>query len=104
MMSDFPNWHYNFSLLTLAQRQTGPGIGLISDGEIHVAINSSHYWHNSAAFPLSENQYFLIGYTDKLWFLLVALSYSDDETFTIHDVAIADESQVQELYCGGAAS
>jgi hypothetical protein len=103
-MSDFSNWHFNFSLLTLNQRQTGPGIALISDGEIQSAISNSCHWYNSAAFSLSENHYFLIGYTDKLRFLLVALSYSDDETFTIHDVTIADESQVQKLYCGRPAS
>lgn len=102
-MSDFSNWRFNFSLLTLNQRQIGAGISLISDSEIQSAISSSRHWYNSAAFPLSENHYFLIGYTDKLRFLLVALSYSDAETLTIHDVAIADESQVQELYCGGAA-
>ncbi|WP_375419458.1 hypothetical protein [uncultured Hymenobacter sp.] len=98
-----PNWRFNFSQLTLSQRQTGSGIGLITDGEIQTAVLRSPHWYNSAAFPLSENHYFLIGYTDKLRFLLVALSYSDD-TFTIHDVAIADESQVQELYCDRAAS
>ncbi len=102
-MSDFSNWRFNFSLLTLGQRQTGPSIGLITDGEIQSAIGNSQQWYNSATFPLSENHYFLIGYTDKLRFLLVALSYSDDETLTIHDVAIADELQVQELYCGRAA-
>ena len=103
-MSDFSNWRFNFSLLTLSQRQIGSGISLISDGEIQSAVRNSHQWYNSTAFPLSDNHYFLIGYTDKLRFLLVALSYSDDETLTIHDVAIADESQVQELYCGRAAS
>lgn len=98
-----PNWHFNFSLLTLDQRQTGPGIPQIADGEIQNAVLRSQHWYNSAAFPLSDNHYFLIGYTDKLRFLLVALSYSDDETLTIHDVAIADEFQVQKLYCGRAA-
>ena len=102
-MSDFSNWHFNFSQLTLSQRQAGPSIALISDGEIQSAISNSQQWYNSAAFPLSENHYFLIGYTNKLRFLLVALSYSNDETLTIHDVAIADESQVQELYCGRSA-
>lgn len=38
-----PNWHFNFSLLTLSQRQTGPGIGQIADGEIQTAVlNSQH--------------------------------------------------------------
>ncbi|HEX8327760.1 MAG TPA: hypothetical protein VF629_09480 [Hymenobacter sp.] len=98
-----PNWRFNFSLLTLAQRQTGPGIPQIADGEIQSAVLKSQHWYNSATFPLSDNHYFLIGYTEKLRFLLVALSYSDD-VFTIHDVAVADELQVQELYCGRAAS
>lgn len=98
-----PNWQFNYSLLTLSQRQTAPGIDFITDGEIRMAVLNSQHWYNNAAFPLSENRYFLIGYTDKLRFLLVALSYSDD-TFTIHDVAIADEPQVQELYCGRPAS
>lgn len=95
-----PNWRFNFGFLTLAQRQAGPGIPQIADSEIQSAVLRSQHWYNSAAFPLSDNHYFLIGHTEKLRFLLVALSYSDD-TFIIRDVAIADELQVQELTAAG---
>lgn len=103
-MSDFTNWRFNFSQLTLAHLAAPPSVANITHGEIRVAVLSSQHWYNSAAFPLSENHYFLIGYTDKLRFLLVALSYIDEETFLIHDVTIADEAQVQELYCGRSRS
>jgi hypothetical protein len=103
-MSDFSNWRIDCSRLTLAQRQAGPGISLISDGEIKTAVHSSRHWYDSAAYPPSEHHFFLIGYTKKFRFLLVDLSYSGDETLTVHDITIPDEDQIQELFCGGTAS
>lgn len=87
----------------LSQRQTGPGIGQITDGEIMQAFNSSRQLYNSPDYPMRDNRYFLIGFTDRFRFLLVDLSVGDD-ALIIHDVALADEHQVQDLYCGRPTS
>jgi len=103
LSSDFSNWRFDFSRLTLAQRQIGPGISQITDGEIMQAFRACRQLFNSLDYPMRDNRYFLIGFTDKYRFLLVDLSVGDD-VLIIHDIALADESQVQELYCGRPAS
>lgn len=98
-----PNWRFDFSRLVLSQRQAGPGIPQIADAEIMQAFFASRQLFNSPEHPPRDNRYFLIGFTNKFRFVLVDLSVGDD-ALIIHDVALADESQVQELYCGRAAS
>ena len=98
-----PDWHFDFSHLTLSQRQIGPGISQITDGEIIQAFRASRQLFNSPDYPVRDNRYFLIGFTGKYRFVLVDLSVGDD-ALIIRDVTLADESQVQELYCGRPAS
>jgi len=98
-----PDWRFDFSRLALSQRQAGPGIPQIGDAEIMPAFFASRQLFSSPEYPSRDNRYFLIGFTSKFRFVLVDLSVGDD-ALLIHDVALADESQVQELYCGRAAS
>ena len=103
MDSDSPNWRFDFSRLVLAQRQVGPGISQITDSEIMQAFRASRQLFNSPDYLVRDNHYFCIGFTSKYRFLLVDLAVGDD-ALIIHDVALADELQVQELYCGGPRS
>lgn len=93
---DTPNFDFNFDYSQLS------AVALQADKITHREIRSV-FSNAQRSFPLAgfsraQHYYFIIGFSSKKRFLLVALNYSYDN-IVFHRVAVADEKQIQQYFC-----
>jgi hypothetical protein len=93
---------FNFSKLSAIELQKFK----ITHAEIQSGFdNSNAIWYPIEGFQLSECYLFFIGFTHKFRFLLVALNYNPEaDLYVFHKVTLANEEEIQELYCKGRFS
>jgi hypothetical protein len=92
--------NFDFSKLSAVELQKHK----ITHAEILSSFNNSNtIWYPIEGYPLNQYYYFFIGFSDKFRFLLVALNLAN-EKFVFHQVKIAHEEEIQELYCKGRFS
>lgn len=92
--------HFNFSKLSAVELQKSK----ITHGEILSTFNNTFsVWYDSKGFPINQYYYFFIGFSDKFRFLLVALNFQEDN-IVFHQIRIANEKEIQNLYCKGRYS
>lgn len=93
---------FNFNQLSAVELQKFK----ITHAEIISAHNNNNtIWYPFYEFPLNEYYYFFIGFSEKFRFLLVYLNYDQqDNSIVFHQTKIANEKQIQNLYCKGRYS
>ena len=98
-MDDLNNFNPDFDFTKLDALALNKEKILFS--EISSVFNNSYsIWADIAGFPLNTYHYFLIGFSSKSRFLLIALNYdSENNRILFHQVIIANENQIREKYC-----
>ena len=89
-----PDFNFDYSRLSAVELQADK----ITHHEIRSAFDKAQRSFPLAAFPRAQHYYFIIGFSSKKRFLLIALNYTYDK-IVFHKVAIADEKQVKQYYC-----
>lgn len=94
----FPEPTDDFSPLTLEEiRAIGSNYFELKS----IRLSGMPIWIPIPGYPLDDCFFYVLGYSSKSRFLMVALNYdSENDRFIYHQVKLADEDDIKGLWCG----